>query len=356
MFVGVFSNGWWSGAALPGQEVRVGLRSLEWCGGGVCRELSWGVIGGRGSFFGLFATVTYFVGILAAGLLLVGVYLKEFQGVDGLSKVARSACLVVLCTSVMTVFSFPGRISMSWGFWVTALGAIMGVASRFPGFGRSGWDGGEFLPIRVPRAVARTGDPYRSPAASEPEAAPVVESEAAHRMEYARKVAAANTHEAAERVGIGRLRQKVSAVKPAAVDSLVDTLRFVARTCQLDSGGLRAQLRRTDHVARLDQVERVVVRRLPADPPFARTIFVDIVLDGGNQVIRLLPSTHVNYAELPGAGTTSMENFRRLGAYLHEVRPGVLESESVGFFLEDKLPPTFQAVRQFADYDSQYAG
>ncbi len=360
VFVGVFTNSWWNGPALMGAEVNVGLRSVEVCGLGACRELSWNLVGGRGFVFGVFAWLTYLAGFAAAGLLLVGAYFREFQDVDVFSKAGTSVCFLLIPLSVVTVFSFPGRgLSLGYGFWLTIGGAVLGVASRLQGFGRSGWDGGSHVPVKVPEAKAtRTAglDPYRSPAQLDVDDKPKPSAEPTHRMEYTRKVVQASSHEAPHRVGVGRLQQRVSAVKPAAVDSLGDTLRFVAKSCELTSAGMFVQLKRGELHVRWADVQRIVVRKLPADPPFAHTIFVDIVLGSVGHPVRLLPSTHVNYTDLPGAGTTSTENFRRLGAYLNSNLSDVLEPESVPFFLEGKQPPAFQAVRQFADYDSQYGG
>jgi hypothetical protein len=88
-------------------------------------------------------------------------------------------------------------------------------------------------------------------------------------------------------------------------------------------------------------------------------MFVDLVPVAGAASaapVRLLPSTQVNYSILPGSGTTSTENFRRLGWFIHHKFPNVVEVESRAFFLEGKLAPLFQAVKLFADYDAQYPG
>jgi hypothetical protein len=75
---------------------------------------------------------------------------------------------------------------------------------------------------------------------------------------------------------------------------------------------------RTGAVRRIPsrEIAKGVARKLPDGPPFAGAIFLDLVPSAVEGPIRLLPATRVNYGVLPGAGSTSHENFRRLVRHL----------------------------------------
>lgn len=315
LLLGVLSKSWWTKSVL-GTEVNVGLRTVQFCGNGVCRELPWQLVGGRTSLFGAFANLTYFIGIAAASLLLIGAFLRETQDIDSVGVAASSVSVSVIPMSLLAAATFPGELELSWSLWVTLGGAVCGALSQLSGFGRTGWDGRTYVPLSKPESPSG-GDPYRHVAAPA-QPAPTAR-----------------------------------AVAPQDAASVADAVRFVAKQCQLTSAGLDVQTRRDQRLVPWTEVTKVCARRLPVDPPFDKTILVDIAVRGGGP-IRLLPTTHVNYNVLPGSGTTSTENFRRFGRYVHERLPELIEPESVPFFCSDEPPPEFASAGQFADYDSQY--
>lgn len=370
LLVGVLSHSWWTikaGSVFGGPEVNFGLRSAEMCRAGSCVEISYAVVAASGGIFKSVAAVTYFGGILAVIMLAIGVGMREMGGDDRVARSAGGLATLVILTTILCAFSFPGRGSPSLGyaFWFTLLGSVGCAASAFLGGDLGlGWEGKEYVPISSltdpSAAEPKTAQsPYREPTKPTP-AAPPPASETpnavGHRIEYSRKVAnATSSATPAPRPG-ARRRPKVSDVGPAAVDSVRSTLRFVARSVELSEAGLDVVTEAGEQrVVAWADIDAVIARRLPPDPPFDKTLFVDIVPTSGAPV-RLVPSTKVNYHILPGTGATSTENFRRLGWFMHHKFPTVIEEASKPFFLESKVPPLFQAVKLFADYDAQYAG
>ena len=140
----------------------------------------------------------------------------------------------------------------------------------------------------------------------------------------------------------------------AAVDSTKDSLRFVARTLFIHRAGLTAECKRGRVEISWKDIASVVARRLPPDPPFEKTLFMDIAPAGGSP-IRLLSSTRANYEVLPGgAGLGSAQNFQKLAALIKQASPNAIEADSRPFFESGEKAPMFAAIKLFAAYDSQY--
>jgi hypothetical protein len=363
MIAGVWTNSWWTGSSGLG-SVSVGLRELEVCFGGVCQALK---LQGSGTYSTM-ANLTFFVGLLSGIGLLVGAFLQESQDLEIVSKWSGSACGIVALAAIMTLASFPGRegASLGWGFWATIFGALMGAYAGHAAFsggtlggGKSfepikPWEKDDTLGAKAPIAVDENGlalDPTAN-AAAEPAAVNVHQ----HRSDLTDKVKDATA--VAKAKGIKQRHRVVSgagSVANAAVDSTREHLRFVIRSCDISEAGISVIMDdRTQRDILFTEIERLIARRLPPDPPFEKTVFVDIMLSGASAPIRLLPSTRANYGFLPGSAMSSKENMRSLAQYITGRGPASFEPESADFFTDGKAPPLFMAIKQFADYDAQY--
>jgi hypothetical protein len=102
---------------------------------------------------------------------------------------------------------------------------------------------------------------------------------------------------------------------------------------------------------------RASARQLPAGPPFDKLLVVDLGTIGGAP-LRFLPSSRVNYADLPGgAAPSSRENLRRLVAHVKTKQPTFgVEHDSEAFFAGGRDAPALASLKQFMAYDEQYSG
>jgi hypothetical protein len=145
---------------------------------------------------------------------------------------------------------------------------------------------------------------------------------------------------------------------PPSFDAARQSLRFVVAEATVGDTGITVTLE--DH-RKLELAWRVFTRasarQLPPGPPFDKLIVVDLATLGGAP-LRFLPSSRVNYADLPGgAAPNSRENLRRLVAHVKTQQPTFgVEHESAEFFAGGREPPAFAALKQFVTYDEQYAG
>jgi hypothetical protein len=142
----------------------------------------------------------------------------------------------------------------------------------------------------------------------------------------------------------------------AAVDAMRETLRFVVDTGRFDDQ--HVTVRTTDgdeRTLRWIDLDKVVARRLPPDPPFEKTLLVDLVPKHGPP-LRLLQSTRLEWRNLPGgAATTARENLRRLVAYARACHPAlVIDPASEPFVLRGGEPPQLGSARLVAEYDAAY--
>jgi hypothetical protein len=142
----------------------------------------------------------------------------------------------------------------------------------------------------------------------------------------------------------------------AAVDAMRETLRFVVDTGSFDAHAIH--VRTTDGDERTIpwiDLDKVVARRLPPDPPFEKTLLVDLVPRDGKP-LRLLQSTRLDWRSLPGgAATTARENLRRLVAHAQACHPAlVIDPASEPFVLRGAEPPQLGSARLVAEYDAAY--
>lgn len=366
IFVGVWSNAWWTASErtlLGDGEIAIGLRAIEACGAGTCVEMSMSDgIPRAGGAWRLFSNITFFLGIIGSIGLAIGVFLREVQGVDQIAPKAGWACGVLFPLAILTAVTFPGGgspvvdFSMGYGFYLTLLGSLLGIGAGMLGAGGRGWEGNTFVPMDT---LAARGPSPTAPVGTLPSIMPQpVPRDGAppSAYDYQRQIREATATAVPARSSPKQLRKLggASSTPIAAVDSTRKSLRFVARSIEISSAGMSVIFESGDQRDVLwSDVSAIVARQLPPDPPFDKTLMVDIVC--GARVVRLLPSTQANYGALPGgAAPSSRDNLRKLAAMIEVARPGVVEGESRPFCSEGRTPPLFQAMKQFAAYDTQY--
>jgi len=143
------------------------------------------------------------------------------------------------------------------------------------------------------------------------------------------------------------------------VDEAKKSIRFIAHRCDIGEAGLRVTLA-SGEVRELafGQIIGIVARQLPPDPPWDGALILDIVpsKDLTREPVRIFGTTVVNYAAIPGGGTTSrLDNTRRLIAFLRERAPAaVLDEATQEFVRGPKVPQRFANMTQFIEYDATY--
>ncbi len=143
------------------------------------------------------------------------------------------------------------------------------------------------------------------------------------------------------------------------VDEAKKSIRFIAHRCDIGEAGLRVTL--SNGEARdlaFAQIVGIVARQLPPDPPWDGALILDIVpsKDLTREPVRVFGTTVVNYAAIPGGGTTSrLDNTRRLIAFLRERAPDAILDEATQEFVRGpKVPQRFANMTQFIEYDATY--
>jgi len=360
--IGVLTNSWWT-FDQSGAELRIGLRKVAVCAMGNCLEVSYQSSGmGPGTAFRFFAFVTHWGGLLAAGALAVGVFLRETQETEALARSAGTACGGIAVFALLTVWAFPDlpklsmpgggsfELSLGYGFYFTLVGGILGAVAGWSGVLASAWEGRTYVPVR-----SEPPSPAPHPGG--------VASADINRQNLSQAAADAAAVPRDERNGRGLEvpSQRMGDVAAAPTDALRGTLRFVARSAELNPKGMSVVLESGQQRDVLwSDIGAIAVRMLPPDPPFEKTTIMDFVpapLPGRPLTpIRFLPSTRVNYGALPGgAGMSSKENWRKLATVVQQTKPTVIEPQSVGFFEQGTAAPLFPSVKQFTDYDAQFS-
>ena len=124
---------------------------------------------------------------------------------------------------------------------------------------------------------------------------------------------------------------------------------------ELTATGLTLRLERNvSRTIAWSELVEVAARRLPPDPPYEKMSFVDLVTASGP--VRLLPSSRLDYAALPGGmAPNTRENWRRLVALARERNPAIaIEAESAEFFAGGRDAPMFPAWKKFLEWDRRY--
>lgn len=310
LLLGLLLLDWMVIDAGPG-SVHVSPTGTELCFGSVCRDAP-----ARGSTWSFLSRLALGLGLLStAGLGVVAFF--RYVGTDPAYFGKATAWL---CASTATV-SFLALIAAapdsvgdySAGGLVTMVAAIVGFGAR-TSHGGGAFDGG------------RSAVPIRSTAT----VAPPVERAPS-------KIARPNP------------------VGPVAADAARGAVRFAVVDGELTAAGLTVRLER--NVARTiawSELVEVAARRLPPDPPYEKMSFVDLVTASGP--IRLLPSSRLDYAALPGGmAPNTRENWRRLVALAREHNPAIaVEAESAEFFAGGRDAPMFPAWKKFLEWDRRY--
>ena len=155
-----------------------------------------------------------------------------------------------------------------------------------------------------------------------------------------------------------RIETKATSV---SVDTARKALRFIAHKIEIGETGLRVTLpnggvREVPFAA----VARIVTRQLPPDPPWEGAFLIDAAPSPGSasgpDPVRIFATTTVNYAAIPGGGSTSrLENTRKLTAFLRDRCPAAVVDEPTAEFIRGpKVPLRFANMAQFIEYDATY--
>jgi hypothetical protein len=146
----------------------------------------------------------------------------------------------------------------------------------------------------------------------------------------------------------------------ADADAAAKAFRFRVHKCEIGDGGLAITLASGScRELRFADIERLVVRTLPPDPPWSGMLVLDVVAasaNGHEEPARLVATTYCNFGALPeGAATARVENFRRLVRHLRERNPGLLLDAETARFADGAPPARFASLAAFAAYDASYA-
>lgn len=136
----------------------------------------------------------------------------------------------------------------------------------------------------------------------------------------------------------------------------ITLLRFAAHRCEIRAEGLKASYPDgTTRDVAWSEIATIAVRQLPPDPPWERTLLVDLAPAGGPPV-RILSTTFVNFAALPGgASATRLDNIRGLTRLVQERNPHTAIEEGTAPALRPGgTPLRLLSMNQFGEYDARY--
>lgn len=320
-----------------GLSVHIGPRALELCSPGGCVD---GPHAGKP--FAALPTAVFVLGLTTA-LGLIGVAVARVTHTE-LGPIAAAVSWVAVATAVAAVLAIiylaPDSLGdLGAGFPLTLVGAGVGITARGTPIAGA-FDGGRSkAPIRSTATVAAT-----------PPATPPARPAATPYDLAAGAPAAAPTGTPLSKTA------RPNPVGPAAVDATRDALRFVVQDGAITADGLTVRVARGGErtVAWRELIE-VVARRMPPDPPYEKTTFVDLVVADGPP-LRLVPSTRLDYAALPGGqAPNTKENWRNLVALARQHNPGIaIEADSADFFAGGRDAPMFPALKKFVEWDRRY--
>lgn len=343
----------WANVAQPfGLSARLAPWGSEVCGGDELQAVCFPLGRGHGAWK-MFARSVGALGVLtAAALVLLAVLRAMALDPAPLERARRWLCVSLIATSACAVVATGASFGeLAAGGPLTAIGALVGLVSGAGGLDGVFGGGRSIRPIRSTATVAgASADPYRQPGVL-PAPAPV------------RRAAAPITEPERERRAPAAPSPSKGAVQlapaaPVAADATRGALRFVVAEGTLTTTGLIVRLDRGEPRAlRWSDIVEVVARRMPPDPPYEKTAFVDLVTAAGPPV-RLLPTTRLDLAALPGGiAPNTKENWRRLVAHARAHNPNLaLEADSAPFFAGDRDPPMFPALKKFVEWDRRYDG
>lgn len=291
--------------------LHISPRGSELCLGHACGDAP-----ARGVTWSVLSKLALGGGVLSAvGLVIVAVF--RFLGTDPayFGKAAAWSCAATATVSVIALIAVaPDSLGdYSAGGLVTVVAAAFGIGVRTD-HGGAAFDGGaSAVPIRSTATVKAPVDP--APA----------------------KV------------------PRLNPVGPVATDAARGALRFVVVDGSITPTGLSLRLERNvERTIAWSDILEVAARRMPPDPPYEKTTFVDLVTTSAP--VRLLPSSRLDYAALPGGmAPNTRENWRRLVALAREHNSAItIEAESAEFFAGGRDAPMFPAWKKFLEWDRRY--
>jgi hypothetical protein len=311
ILIGLFVLDWVVMDAAPFGTLHISPLGSELCIGPACADAP-----SRGSTWGILGKLALGGGVLAAvGLGIVAAF--RFLGTDPayFGKATAGLCALTATVSVLALIAVaPDSVGdYSAGGLVTIAAAAFGISVRSGGSGGAFDGGASAVPIRSTATVKPAAD-----------AAPA-------------KVARPNP------------------VGPVASDAARGALRFVVVDGTITPTGLTLRMERNvERVVAWSDIVEVVARRMPPDPPFEKLTFVDLVTASGP--VRLLPSSRLDYASLPGGmAPNTRENLRRLVALAREQHPAIaIEAESADFFAGGRDALMFAAFKKFQEWERRY--
>lgn len=158
---------------------------------------------------------------------------------------------------------------------------------------------------------------------------------------------------------VSAVGRRLDVKAPTGVDAARKSLRFIASRCEIGPSGLRVSLPSGEiREVAFSQVLSIVARQLPPDPPWDGALILDIVpaKEASPDPVRIFGNTVVNYASIPGGGTTSrLDNTRRLAGFLRDQCPQATIDEATQEFVRGpKVPLRFANMTQFLEYDAAY--
>ncbi len=372
--VSALSRSFWHGRTPDGlAEASIGLRSARVCTQGACaivphRDFFAGER--RLKYWALGATFTFYQALIAAVVLAGAAVLMVTEGRATLNRWAAFLCALLLVQLAAVVMAFPGGPDshLAWALPTLAGSALLGLLAALALAAQASAgavEQREAALIKLAASDASAGADTSSGAARAAAARP-----RARELQDAIKAASGIT--LAKAVGASAKQPAASAsqVRAAAADATAELLRFVVRELELGTRGLTARAGGATRELSWSELAEVHAGQLPADAPFERLHFVDLVPAGPPrpgapyrpdgpaplaEPLRLLPSTRVNYAALPGgAATTSLDNLRRLVAHAQTQQPALsLDAETAAFSTGGQAR-RYLAVEQFARYDARY--
>ncbi|HVV85733.1 MAG TPA: hypothetical protein VHE35_21890 [Kofleriaceae bacterium] len=350
--LGVLVLDWANVTDVVGTATRLSPLGDELCAGSTCAALH----RGHGTWR-MVADSVLVIGGLAA-LAMAGLAVLRVVAVEAgpLHRVITWSCVTVVGTSGMALVA-SGASPGEWGPGplFTIAGGVLGLVARARVADSAFGGGRSARPIRSTATVSPIGpDPYREPSAPPAAASPRRGERTLGRSITDDERSRRPSSPAPGPLNRGVVRQSPTA--PVAADATRGALRFVVTEGTLTDGGLILHFDRgLPRTVPWAQVVEVAARRMPPDPPYDKTAFVDLVVADGAPA-RLLPTTRLDLAALPGGvAPNTKENWRRLVALAREHNPAIaIEADSVDFFAGGRDPVAFPALKKFVEWDRRY--
>ncbi len=370
ILISALSRSFWTGRTPDGlARASIGLRGTRVCTQGACAIVphrDFFAAERRLRYWALGATFTFYQALVAAVVLAGAAVLMATEGRATLNRWAAFLCALLLLQLAAVVMAFPGGPDshLAWALPTLASSALLGLVAAIALAAQASTGAGEQREAALVKLAA--SDASATPGAARAAAA----RPRARELQDAIKAASGITLAKAVGASARQPGGGPSQVRAAAADATAELLRFVVRELELDERGLTTRGDGGTRELGWAELAEVHAGQLPADPPFERLHFVDLVPAGPArpgapyrpdgpaplaEPLRLLLSTRVNYAALPGgAATTSLDNLRRLVAHAQAQQPALILDAETTAFSTGGPAHRYLAVEQFARYDARY--